>query len=151
MTPHKALVKALIDSNQVISALISPRGAPYAVIRAYLAGRFNLAIADEQLQELDDVLQRPRLVKSFKLPESEIDAIRHALRANSVRVQPVASLPIVIRDPKDEHIVGAAIAGSVDYLVTGDNDLLVLNGDPALGSLQIVTPAAFLDILGASD
>jgi predicted nucleic acid-binding protein len=48
----------------------------------------------------------------------------------------------------DERILGAALAGNADFLVTGDEDLLVLAGDPRLGSLRIVTVAAFLAILG---
>lgn len=150
MTPDNALVKALIDSNQVVSALISIRGAPYAVLRAFREGRFSLFIAEEELLELEDVIQRPRLARSFRVPDDEITAIRQALRHDSIRVQPLPTLPIAIRDPKDEHIVGAALAGDVDYIVTGDHDLLVLNGDPGLDRLQIVTPSAFLAILDAA-
>lgn len=65
------------------------------------------------------------------------------------RVDLLPVLPVSVRDPKDEHILAAALGGEADYLVTGDQDLLVLAGDPRLGSLQIVTVAAFMDILDA--
>ena len=60
---------------------------------------------------------------------------------------PSSSIPVSLRDPKDEHIPGAALAGKADYLVTGDDDLLVHQGDPRLGALQIVTASQFLTML----
>jgi predicted nucleic acid-binding protein len=44
-------------------------------------------------------------------------------------------------------VLACALGANVDYIVTGDEDLLVLDGHPALGSLRIVTPRAFLTIL----
>jgi predicted nucleic acid-binding protein len=58
-----------------------------------------------------------------------------------------SSLPIDVRDEKDERVLEAALGGRADYLVTGDNDLLVLAGDPRLGALRIVTARAFLELL----
>jgi hypothetical protein len=52
-----------------------------------------------------------------------------------------------VRDPKDEQILGTALASDADYLVTGDEDLLELAGDPRLGTLTIVTVVDFLAIL----
>ena len=52
MTPDREIVKALTDSNLVVSAMISPGGAPYAVMRAFREHRFSLFIADEELDEL---------------------------------------------------------------------------------------------------
>lgn len=51
----------------------------------------------------------------------------------------------LLRDPKDAHVIAAAIAADCDLLVTGDKDILSLGG---VGNLQIVTPAAALKILG---
>lgn len=147
MTPDREIVKALTDSNLVVSAMISPGGAPYAVMRAFREHRFSLFIADEELDELEDVLQRPRVARFLRLPDDEMTAIGRALHHDAIRVRPLPSLPLEVRDPKDAHILGAAIAGDVDYIVTGDRDLLVLNGNPELGRLQIVTPAEFLAIL----
>ncbi|HEX5501645.1 MAG TPA: hypothetical protein VFW96_03425 [Thermomicrobiales bacterium] len=44
-------------------------------------------------------------------------------------------------------VLAAALGGSADYRVTGDDDLLALAGDPRLGALRIVTVRAFLDLL----
>lgn len=60
--------------------------------------------------------------------------LRHSPRATSCRTP---SLLLSSRDPKDDKFLAVAVAGSADYLVTGDDDLLTLNGNPALHSLQI--------------
>ncbi|MFM7197042.1 MAG: putative toxin-antitoxin system toxin component, PIN family, partial [Chloroflexota bacterium] len=54
-----------------------------------------------------------------------------------------------IRDPNDAHVLAAALAGNVDYLVTGDADLLVLDGTLPAGAPRIFTPAWFVrEVLG---
>jgi predicted nucleic acid-binding protein len=55
--------------------------------------------------------------------------------------------PLLVRDPKDDMILAAAIGGNADFLVTGDADLLVLANDPKLGHLRIVSPSEFLSLL----
>jgi predicted nucleic acid-binding protein len=57
------------------------------------------------------------------------------------------TIPVSVRDPKDKRMLAAAIEGAADYLVTGDQDLLVLQGDPRLGDLRIVPAARFLATL----
>jgi predicted nucleic acid-binding protein len=69
------------------------------------------------------------------------------LDALAVPVTPRRRLPVHIRDPKDERVLAAALGGRADYLVTGDDDLLVLNGDPRIRTLKIVTVREFLDLL----
>ena len=59
------------------------------------------------------------------------------------------TLPVQVRDPKDEHVLAAALSGKADYLVTGDEDLLHLDGDPKLGNLQIITAREFVNLLDA--
>ena len=50
------------------------------------------------------------------------------------------------RDPEDRHVL-AAVGGKVEYLVTGDNDLLVLRDHPAVAPLRVVTVQEFLAVL----
>jgi putative PIN family toxin of toxin-antitoxin system len=141
-------VKAVIDTNVFVSGLISRRASPFLVLEALRAARFTLLLSDEQRTELADVLPRPTLVESFGVSFDEIVRLLRLIDKNAVRVVLRGELlPIVVRDGKDEPILETALVGSADYLVTGDNDLLVLAGHPALGRLQIVTAAAFLAAL----
>jgi putative PIN family toxin of toxin-antitoxin system len=66
------------------------------------------------------------------------------LRSAAVIVDPAIRITNVVRDPKDAHVLEAAVAGRADYIVSGDNDLLVLARYEAV---EIVTPAAFVAML----
>jgi uncharacterized protein len=60
-------------------------------------------------------------------------------------IQPIEqSIPAVTRDRKDDYLLAYAVVGAADYLVTGDEDLLVLKH---VGRLRIVSPPAFAGIL----
>ena len=138
--------RAVVDSNLFVSGAISPIGAPRHLLIALNGKRFDLLLSDRQHAELNDVFVRPKLVTLFSLSHEELDALFATLDATP-RVPLSPTLPLPVRDPKDEHLLAAAIGGRADYLVTGDKDLLVLAGDPRLGALQIVTAAEFLDVL----
>jgi predicted nucleic acid-binding protein len=58
--------------------------------------------------------------------------------------------PILVRDHLDQKFLDAALTGRADFLVTGDNDLLVHAGDPRLGALRIVAARAFLEAIGST-
>jgi predicted nucleic acid-binding protein len=54
-------------------------------------------------------------------------------------------IPAVTRDPKDDYLLAYALVGEADYLVTGDEDLLVLEGQ--ISELEILTPRQFSQVL----
>jgi predicted nucleic acid-binding protein len=66
-------------------------------------------------------------------------------------VVPAPTLPVAVRDPKDEPILAAALGGKADYLISGDDDVLVLSGDPGVQPLRIITPRASLGVLGPAE
>jgi predicted nucleic acid-binding protein len=55
---------------------------------------------------------------------------------------------VIVRDPKDQMLLDAALGGKAEYIVTGDRDLRDLAAHSQLGALQIVTARQFLDVLG---
>jgi len=62
-------------------------------------------------------------------------------------VSPRAPFPIHSRDSHDDSFLAVALGGNAEYLITGDDDLLVLQGDPRLGMLRVVTAREYLQIL----
>ena len=94
-------------------------------------------------EELDDVLSRPRFER-YVTRQERTAFLRDLLRmAISVRItEPVRAC----RDPKDDKILELAWNGHANYIVTGDDDLLVMN--PFRGT-AIVRPAEFLTIGGS--
>jgi putative PIN family toxin of toxin-antitoxin system len=53
-------------------------------------------------------------------------------------------IPAVTRDPKDDYLLAYAVVGEADYLITGDEDLLVLQ---RVGSVKIIKPSDFADLI----
>lgn len=137
---------AVVDTNIFVSGTINPQGRPRQVLRAWHEGRFRLILSDRQHAELITVFARPKIIQRFRITLIELTELIARI-AGVTRVVPSSSIPVSLRDVKDEHILAAALAGKADYLVTGDDDLLVHQGDPRLGALQIVTPSQFLAML----
>ena len=137
---------AVVDTNIFISGTINPHGRPRQVLSAWHEGRFNLILSDWQHAELITVFARPKIIRQFRITLIELTELIARI-AGVTPIVPSSSIPVSLRDPKDEHILAAALVGKADYLVTGDDDLLVHQGDPRLGALQIVTASQFLAIL----
>ena len=86
------------------------------------------------------------MTQRFQMSISELAELGARLSGATV-VTLAENLPVSVRDLKDEHILAAALGGDADYLVTGGEDLLVLQGEPQLRGLRIVTAAQFLAAL----
>jgi len=141
---------AVVDTNVFVSGTINPHGRPRQVLRAWHEGRFRLIFSDRQHAELIGVFGRPKIIRQFRITLIELTELIARI-ADVIPVVPSPSIPVSLRDPKDEHILAAALVGKADYLVTGDGDLLMHQGNPRLGTLNIVTVAQFLAILDDSD
>jgi uncharacterized protein len=137
------VVSAVIDTNLVVSSFLSGRGLPRALRIALYRGAFRPVLSPPLRDEYAEVLARPRLA----LDPREVAAFLRFLDRRAQRVVPVTPHPIATRDPKDDMVIATALDGNADYLVSGDNDLLSLAGDPRLGALRIVTVRVFLDAL----
>lgn len=136
-------MRVILDTNIVLSGLISPVGWPATLLEAWLDRRFALISHDIQLAELRDVSRREKIRALVKA--SEMGRI-----INQIRL--IATMPDTLppversRDPKDDFLLALCDAGAADWLVTGDkSDLLPLARH---GGTRIVTAAGFAATLG---
>ena len=134
-------LRLVLDTNVIVSAVLAPDGKPRRCLERAL-GPDLLVLTDATRAELLDVLYRPRLQRF--LVASERDGVLARVAARFVRVEPAEQIK-ACRDPKDDKFLDAAVTGHADYLVSGDEDLLVL--DPFRG-VPVLTPAAFLEAEG---
>ena len=139
-------VRAVVDTNVLVSGVIS-RGALHRVLLAWLRGAFQLVAAQALYDEIEAVLHRPRIRERYRISDAEVALLLQRLSACIESSHSVTRLGVEVRDPEDEHVLAAAVDGQVEYLVTGDNDLLALRDHPAVAPLRVVTVHEFLAVL----
>lgn len=136
-------MRAVVDTNVLVSALIKPEGTVGPVLLRLRLGHYTLLYAQPLLEELVDVLNRPRLRDKYGLSDEDIRTVLSLILLHGEEVVPQRPLA-VCRDPRDDKFLEVALAGQADVLVSGDEDLLAL--DPFEG-LPIRPPRAFLEML----
>lgn len=129
--------RIVVDTNVLVSRALWPSSVPArAVAHALAIGR--ILVSDATMQELTEVLSRTKFDRFLRLDERRGFLRRLGRIAEFV---PVTRTIRACRDPRDDKFLELAAAGSADFIVTGDGDLLAL--DPFEG-IAIVTPARFL-------
>jgi putative PIN family toxin of toxin-antitoxin system len=129
-------VRAVVDVNVLISGVLSAKGHSAEVLRASRDGQFELVVSELVLSELKRTLADPRLRKRIA-PEKAAALTSWVRDHGTLAEDPTDPPPVGSRDPDDDYLLALAIDRRA-YLVTGDQDLLVLSDD-----LPILTPAQF--------
>ena len=133
----------VLDTNVIISALLSPKGTPAEIIRRWEADEFEVVTAPPLLAELNRALEYQRVKKHLKQPRKTIDSVIKRMETVATVVAPPPSLEIVADDPADNRVLACAIAGKAAYIVTGDAHLLRLKD---YQGVIILRPAGFLTL-----
>jgi putative PIN family toxin of toxin-antitoxin system len=130
-------VIVVLDTN-VLLAAFATRGLCEAVFQVCL-GAHQIVISEYILKEL-----RTHLVRKFKMPAARAAEIESFLREHALLVKP-APVPVkTCRDRADLPVLGTALAGQADFLVTGDKDLWAVG---EFQSVRILSPRAFYERL----
>jgi putative PIN family toxin of toxin-antitoxin system len=110
---------------------------------------YTLVVSPDIIEETKEVFQSEYLRKKYNLELLEIERLLTSLRLSAELSTPipVQELPIHCRDLKDDRLLALAFGGNAQYLITGDKDLLILNGNRKLGKLKIMTVKEFLSVL----
>lgn len=142
------MVRALIDVNVLISALLNPDRAPSvvnAVVEAGLRRRFALVFPDDVADELRRVTgQKPHLRR--RIQPADVSQLIAVVRLVGECPRALDVPPSrLCRDPNDDYLVEHAIRNAVDVLISGDPDLLELDGTGL--PFRIMNPRDFLALL----
>ena len=136
--------RAVLDTNVFVSGLMGVKSTPRRIIDAWLDERFTLVTSLHLVEELAQVLGYGRFAERIRLSRLEVDLILAAMLTRAEVVRGELALPGVTRDPKDDAVVACAVEGNVDYLVSGDQDLLVLK---RYEGVEVITPREFLEFM----
>lgn len=139
-------MRAVLDPNVLVSALISASGPPRQIVVAWADERFELIASPALLEELRTVLARPKFRRwvSAATAAEFVQGLEDA--AVLVDDPDPLSRPTRSRDPDDDYLVGLTLEAKADCLVSGDPDLVDLVGSGP----RVLTPRQFLEVIEAS-
>lgn len=129
------MTRVVLDTNIFISAVLGGRLG--VIIDEWKAGKFKLIVTDSIAREYLAVINRPK----FKIPQAEIIAVSDYLLQLGEFVTPTEEIHIIIADPTDDKFLEAALAGKVNFIVSGDNHLLELK---SFRKIPIITAKEFV-------
>jgi putative PIN family toxin of toxin-antitoxin system len=142
------VIRALIDTNVLASGIVMlnrAEGPPVTILRLARRRAYKIVTCEAVINELQRTLEKPYFaaVISEKRRARAIALLSRVAEAAVVTDEPER----IATHPEDDLILAAAVSANVDYLVTGDRQLLALGDD---GGVRIVSPAAFLALLEAA-
>lgn len=134
--------RVVVDTNVLISGLFGIKNSPSAhVLQAIRKQKVILVTSPLILEEISNVFNRERIAKLIKMTKSErtkfLDMLIERADVTAGRRLPQA----IGRDEKDDKFLACAIEGKVNYLITGDKDLLDLG---EFEGIKIITPRKFM-------
>jgi putative PIN family toxin of toxin-antitoxin system len=127
----------VLDNNILVSALLVKNSAPFWVITK-VEEMGVILYSEATLLELNQVLNRKKFVKYFTVEEKQEFIVKLIESAELVVITESID---VCRDPKDNKFLELAVSGDADFIVSGDQDLLVLN---PFRNIEIITANDFL-------
>jgi putative PIN family toxin of toxin-antitoxin system len=137
------VIRIVIDTNIFVRYLIRPSAAIKELLEVrWLSDQVQVVTAPELVAELAEVLQLPKILAYIQPQEAQV--ILETIRRKAELLPPLGTVPPYTRDPKDDKFVACAIIGNAQYLVSVDEDILVLQ---QVGSVQMVTPFTLLPLL----
>ncbi len=138
------MLKAVLDTNLFISALLTTKGNPAKIINRWKAGFFDLVISLPILKEIQRVILYPKIKKRLNWTEVETSEFLLGLAQFGIMVSGESKVDVIKEDPTDNKYLACAQEGQADYIVTGDQHLLKQG---RYKGTKIVTPKEFVDIL----
>jgi len=142
MNPDR--LRVVIDTGVLVSGLLQAESVPAQAFRLS-AHAATLLVSEETINEAFIVLHKPKF-KPY-LESSDIESFMKAYANMSELVH----LPVMLkacRDPDDDKFLALAVSGAADMIITGDQDLLILN---PFQDISILTPRKFLDFMKKQD
>jgi uncharacterized protein len=133
--------RVVLDTNIIISALISPNGVSAKIVAAAITQRFEIVAHQRLLDEIRMTTAYPKIAS--RISRAQAGRLINELADAATFIE---RLPNVMRstDPSDDFLLALAEAGNADFLVTGDKrDLIALETH---GNTKIISARLFVDI-----
>lgn len=142
-------IAVVIDTSVWVSAFLNPAGYPARLIASGKDGRFAVVSSQPMLDELQDVLRRPRIRRIRNITSEEIDTFVASVSAVAQLVSITGGLQLC-RDPGDDIVLETAVCGAAKFVISRDEDI---TRDPDLAlmlrqhGVEVMTVNRFLGLL----
>lgn len=129
IAPYSATnVRIVLDTNTLISGVISSGGSPRLLLNSARNQEFELCSSPVLMAELLDVLAREKFATRLAQANVSPISIVRELRRLAFIVTPTNVPRVIVNDPDDDHVLACAVAGQADMIVSGDKHLHSLGG-----------------------
>lgn len=135
------MIKIVIDTNILISALGWKEGNPRKILKLCIEGKCLMITSPDLINEFISVMGRPKF--DFISKEEKNEFILHLFQV-SYLVEPKSKIDKIKQDPMDNIVLEAALEGKVNYIVSGDSHLLDLK---RFRNIKIISTKNFLDLI----
>ncbi len=141
-------VVAVVDTNIWVSAFLNPRGFPARLVEAGKTDQLTVVMSPPMLEELMEVLCRPRIMKIRRTTVADAEAFVRGV-AEVARLVSVSGDLRLCRDPDDDVVLETAVVGGAQYAVSRDEDItrdLELTRRLAERSIEPITVSRLLEL-----
>ena len=132
------MIKVVINTNVLISAVLNPNGVPAKIMESVYSGEFEPIVTDEILEEYHSVLNYKKFDFSHKNVTQTLNFFKQFLLP-----LPPASLSVKCADSDDTKFLAAAVTGEAEFLITGNRK----HFPKKVPDLVIITPREMFNFI----
>lgn len=139
------MLRVVIDTNVIVSGILSRKGTPAELLNAWRERRFLLLSSPAMIEEVGVVLRYQHIREKYPLVDEEVEQTISLLEYDALLVAGAVNVTgSVPADPADEKFLACALDGQADVIVSGDHHLLDLG---VYRDIPIMTARQFLEQL----
>jgi len=131
------MIRAVLDANVFVSAILSPKGIPAKILTAWQAEQFQLVLSEAILDEIIRVLRYPKIMRRHRWSEEKLRTFVDDLAHLGILTPGKLKLTVIRADPPDDRYLECAVEGEAEYIVSGDQHLLSLG---EYRGIRVLTP-----------
>jgi putative PIN family toxin of toxin-antitoxin system len=139
------MIKAVLDSGVLVSAFVTPKGISSELLHMAPQDFFKIYLCEEIFEEIKRVLLTyPHIREQYSYSNRQVAMFCQGLRDATNLVTKIPVIKVVANDPNDDMVVACAIKAKAQYIVTRDDDMLII---VKYKGIKIVTPEEFMEVL----
>ncbi len=139
------MIRAVLDTNVIVSGILTEKGAPAKILKAWFEDRFHLVTSGTILEELRRILRYPKISRRHGWSDAQVLEFVEDVTGLAILVPGELRLAVVSEDPSDDRYLECAVEGEAGDVVSGDRHLVRL---AQYEGVEILSPRAFLNVLG---